>query len=238
MPCDTLPDSPQFDIYLGRATVGWQPLALLDNNIDITTLEADSANVNLDLNYEAPEDTSKTELPYTINLGKANITNVNLWMMMKGDSIPVVVRGVMAKAEDGVFDLGKQHYSVGTFNGGVKRFNGYGAKVDTLSLNASGIDFVMQENADPRDTTVNMQLGIKGIGAGIRAATYDTYRVENLKAQIENLSFALANSKPLFSANIKECTETVFLGEEVSGSKFQDSSTSEAAKPITGLTST
>ena len=238
VPCDTLPDSPQFDIYLGRATVGWQPLALLDNNIDITTLEADSANVNLDLNYEAPEDTSKTELPYTINLGKANITNVNLWMMMKGDSIPVVVRGVMAKAEDGVFDLGKQHYSVGTFNGGVKRFNGYGAKMDTLSLNASGIDFTMQENADPRDTTVNMQLGIKGIGAGIRAANYDTYRIENLKANIEDLSFALANSKPLFSANIKECTETVFLGEEVSGSKFQDSSTSEAAKPITGLTST
>ena len=228
-PCDTLPDSPQFDIYLGRATVGWQPLALLDNNIDITTLEADSADINLDLNYEAPEDTSKSELPYTINLQKANITNVNLWMMMKGDSIPVVVRGVMAKAEDGVFDLGKQHYSVGTFNGGVKRFNGYGAKVDTLSLNASGIDFVMQENEDPRDTMVNMQLGIKGIGAGIRAANYDTYRVENLKATIEDLSFALANSKPLFAANIKECTETVFLGEKFKGSRVQG---------VDGLTST
>ena len=228
VPCDTLPDSPQFDIYLGRATVGWQPLALLDNNIDITTFEADTANVNLDLNYEAPEDTSKTELPYTINLQKANITNVNLWMMMKGDSIPVVVRGVMAKAEDGVFDLGKQHYSVGTFNGGIKRFNGYGVKVDTLSLNANGIGFAMQENADPRDTTVNMQLAIKDIGAGIRAANYDTYRVENLKANIEDLSFALVNSKPLFSANIKECTETVFLESKVKGQKSK----------VEGLTST
>ena len=155
--CDTLPDSPQFDIYLGRATVGWQPLALLDDNIDITNFEADSADIKLDLNYEAPEDTTKTEIPYTIHLNNANITNLNLWMMMKGDSIPVTVNGLMTKAEGGVFDLGKQHYSVETLLGEVKKFSGYGAKVDTLNLNVSGIDFAMQENENPQDTLVNLQ---------------------------------------------------------------------------------
>ena len=235
VPCDTLPDSPQFDIYLGRATLGWQPLALLDNNIDITTLEADSADINLNLNYEAPEDTSKTELPYTINLKKANITNVNLWMMMKGDSIPVIVKGVMAKAEDGVFELGKQHYSVGTFTGGVNKFDGYGAKVDTLSLNASGIDFAMQENENPRNTAVNMQLGIKDIGAGIKSASYDTYQIENLKATITPLYFALQNSKPILSADIKECTETVYLGAMVN---HQWSMVNGQSSMVNGLTST
>ena len=202
--CDTLPDSPQFDIYLGRATVGWQPLALLDDNIDITNFEADSADIKLDLNYEAPEDTTKTEIPYTIHLNNANITNLNLWMMMKGDSIPVTVNGLMTKAEGGVFDLGKQHYSVETLLGEIKKFSGYGAKVDTLNLNVSGIDFAMQENENPQDTLVNLQLGIKNTGATIKAVAYDTYKVEGLRTKIEDLAFALADSKPLFSANIKE----------------------------------
>ena len=131
----SLPDSPQFDIYLGRATLGWSPLALLDNDIDITTFEADSADIKLDLNYEAPEDTTKTEIPFTIHLRNANITNLNLWMMMKGDSIPVTVNGLMTKVEGGVFDLGKQHYSVESLLGEVKKFSGYGAEVDTLNLN-------------------------------------------------------------------------------------------------------
>ena len=200
----SLPDSPQFDIYLGRATLGWKPLALLDDNIDITTLEVDSANIKLDLNYEAPEDTTKTEIPYTIHLKNANITNLNLWMMMKGDSIPVTVNGLMAKVEGGVFDLGKQHYSVESLLGEVRNFSGYGAKVDTLALNVSGIDFAMQENKNPQDTLVNLQLGIKNTGATIKTVAYDPYKVEGLKTKIENIAFALADSKPLFSANIKE----------------------------------
>ena len=199
-----LPDSPQFDIYLGRATVGWQPLALLDDNIDITTFEVDSADIKLDLNYEAPEDTTKTEIPYTIHLQNANITNLNLWMMMKGDSIPVTVNGLMTKVEGGVFDLNKQHYSVEALLGEVKKFSGYGAKVDTLALNASDIDFAMQENENPQDTLVNLQLGIKNTGATIKAVAYDTYKVEGLRTKIENLAFALADSKALFSADIKE----------------------------------
>lgn len=228
VPCDTLPDSPQFDIYLGRATVGWQPLALLDDNIDITTFEADSADIKLDLNYEAPEDTSTSKLPYIISLQKANITNTNLWMLLKGDSIPVDVRGITASLEDGIFDLGEQHYSVGTFSGGIDKFSGYGAKVDTLSLNTSVIYFAMHENTDPRDTTVNMQLTIQDIGAGIKSASYDTYRIENLKATITPLYFALQNSKPILSADIKECTETVYLGAMVNGQSSM----------VNGLTST
>lgn len=200
----SLPDSPQFDIYLGRATVGWRPLALLDNDIDITTFEADSADIKLDLNYEAPEDTTKTEIPFTIHLRNANITNLNLWMMMKGDSIPVTVNGLMTKIEGGVFDLGKQHYSVESLLGEVKNFSGYGAKVDTLALNVSGIDFAMQENENPQDTLVNLQLGIKNTGATIKNVAYDPYKVEGLRTKIENIAFALADSKPLFSADIKE----------------------------------
>jgi hypothetical protein len=119
--------------------------------------------------------------------------------------------------EDGIFDLGGQHYSVGTFSGGIDKFSGYGAQVDTLSLKTSVIYFAMHENEDPRDTTVNMQLAIQDIGAGIKAATYDTYRIENLKATIAPLYFALQDSKPIFSADIKECTETVYLGAMVNG---------------------
>ena len=81
---------------------------------------------------------------------------MNLWMMMKGDSIPVTVNGLMTKVEGGVFDLGKQHYSVESLLGEVKKFNGYGAKVDTLALNVSGIDFAMQENKNPQDSLVNL----------------------------------------------------------------------------------
>ena len=240
---DTLPDSPQFDISLGRATIGWQPLALLDNTIDITTFEADSADISLNLNYEAPEDTSKTELPYIINLQKANITHTNLWMLLKGDSIPIDVRGIRAAVEDGIFDLGGQHYSVGTFSGGIDKFSGYGAQVDTLSLNTSVIYLAMHENEDPRDTTVNMQLAIQDIGAGIKAATYDTYRAENLKATITPLYFALQDSKPIFSADIKECTETVYLGTMVEGQRSKAVANSSlftlhSSLPREGLTST
>ncbi len=201
---DTLPDSPQFDIALGRVTLGWQPLALLNNNIDITNLEADSAYVNLDLNYEAPEDTTKTELPYTINLTKASLTNINLSLLMAGDSIPTIVRGVNAKAEGGTFDLGKQAYSVESLTGAVNGFDGNGAKVDTLNLTTSGIAFTMKENESRADTTSTMHLGIKGIGITTKAIAYDPYRIENMRAKIDNLILDLDKSRPLFAANIKD----------------------------------
>lgn len=189
----------------------------------INKISLADADIKLCLNdtTETPKDTTSTPLAWKLMLHTLQLSNVSFDLQMPADSLSLIAVIKQASVNDGVVDLGKELYSLGSFNikdGAVRYNSSYGAPAKGLDPNHIALN--------------NIQIGLdslkyhgKEMGAVIHTFSFDersglsvtsltgTLRSDTTSIYIPDLQLRTLNSY----LNLTATADWSSLGEPSSG---------------------
>ena len=128
---------------VGRLYLRSDEILLKRDYAEVTYAMLKDADVKVALNDSVPEDTSKTENHWKINLRTLRVVNTKADVHMPGDTLRLRAAIGSGKAEDGWFDLGKSHFSLAKLNikGGALAYdNNFTPKAPGLDPNHVALD--------------------------------------------------------------------------------------------------
>lgn len=123
---------------VGKMSVKAHGIDLSKEYVNIDDALLADARLNIELSDTVPEDTSKSENYWKINVQKLQLKNTDVTLHMPGDTLQANVLVCNALANDGFFDLYKGLYQVKTLNwngGNIKYDNNFEKPVQGLDYN-------------------------------------------------------------------------------------------------------
>ena len=121
-----------------RLFVSSKGIDLDKQTVEVNGARLEDADLNVQLNDSVPEDTTKTETLWVINIDSVTIERSDLALHMPGDTMSVKAHFGTLTARDALIDLAKETYTVGSadwLNGTVAYDQNYEPRIEGLDFN-------------------------------------------------------------------------------------------------------
>ena len=162
---------------VGRLSLQSHGIDWAKQTVDVDDALLKNADVSVELSDTVPPDTAKTPTYWKINVRKLAAENTTAVIHMPGDTLQITAHLGKAKAQDGIFDLYKNSYDVGSFelDGGTIAYD------NNFKTRMKGI-------IDPN------HIALTGVSLGVDSLMFESPR---LKMQLRHCTFKEKNGLEL-----------------------------------------